>query len=506
MSLDCVDCEQPVKRLDITTQAADYWRDSNGNLPDFVNDPTKPINHLGSVTVGSNVPTANKIATFVGDIDVQGQIDPNSIVFSDAPAGVVTAFDSITTGYYKIGVIGTQRTLVLMPITDVVDAIQFRKANGSTVFLDADSLNGRIGFNVTTPKGTIDVDGTIIDRPLTLSNFTANGVLGPSSTTVDKTSSIAINQTLAGITVSIPIPTLNQSGQLLFVANIGTQSITLDTTAIASKKMAVFLLVAGVWYPIAASGGGTATNEDFWRSGNGTVKPDGTTDPQDTIARVGDVGIGQTNADTTGVAAKLDVVGAQILRPITLANFTANGVIGTAPLTVDAGSLFVIPQTTPNITISLQTPTKLQAGRFAIVRNTGTVAFLLSTAAGNIKVWPGAQSFLTWGNPGWNPEKIAPYVVPIQFNGNLTLQPVAHHFEILEYTGAGNATVTVPNTLPVGFQVSFSQVGAGRITFVGSGGMVVNNRWSATQTAGQWAKAGIEVRAVNSAILSGDVV
>ena len=42
--------------------------------------------------------------------------------------------------------------------------------------------------------------------------------------------------------------------------------------------------------------------------------------------------------------------------------------------------------------------------------------------------------------------------------------------------------------------------------FVGSGGMVVSNRWFATQSAGQWAKVGIEVRATNSAVLSGDVI
>jgi hypothetical protein len=113
---------------------------------------------------------------------------------------------------------------------------------------------------------------------------------------------------------------------------------------------------------------------------------------------------------------------------------------------------------------------------------------------------------LTWTGVAWTPNKSSPYVVPIVITGNTTLEAVRHNFEILEYQGAGNITITAPNTLPVGFHCTFNQTGAGRLTFAGSGGMVVNNRWSATQTAGQWAQCGISVRAANSAILSGDVV
>lgn len=77
--------------------------------------------------------------------------------------------------------------------------------------------------------------------------------------------------------------------------------------------------------------------------------------------------------------------------------------------------------------------------------------------------------------------------------------------KILDFTAATNITLTVPNTLPQGFQVSITQAGTGRIIFSGSGGMTINNRWGGTQTSGQWAKAGLEVRATNSSVLSGDV-
>ena len=76
---------------------------------------------------------------------------------------------------------------------------------------------------------------------------------------------------------------------------------------------------------------------------------------------------------------------------------------------------------------------------------------------------------------------------------------------ILDFTSNTAITLTVPNALTTGFQVSITQAGTGSITVVGSGGMVVNNRWGGTRTSGRWAKAGIEVRATNSAVLSGDV-
>jgi hypothetical protein len=79
------------------------------------------------------------------------------------------------------------------------------------------------------------------------------------------------------------------------------------------------------------------------------------------------------------------------------------------------------------------------------------------------------------------------------------------HGVILDFTNAAAIALTVPNSLPIGFQASITQANTGQITISGSGGMVVNNRWNGNRTSGRWAKAGIEVRAANSAVLSGDV-
>ena len=52
-------------------------------------------------------------------------------------------------------------------------------------------------------------------------------------------------------------------------------------------------------------------NEDFFRSGAGTTKPNGTTDTTEAVARPGNLGLGI--ADPSTLAGKLDISGAQIL-------------------------------------------------------------------------------------------------------------------------------------------------------------------------------------------------
>lgn len=76
---------------------------------------------------------------------------------------------------------------------------------------------------------------------------------------------------------------------------------------------------------------------------------------------------------------------------------------------------------------------------------------------------------------------------------------------VLDFNNALDIIVTVPASLPIGFQVSISQSGIGNVVLQPSGSMVINNRYNGTQTSGQWAKIGLEVNATNLSILSGDV-
>lgn len=394
----CDNTESPVKRIEVSIPPGDFWRSDVGvNLPDQNNDHTEAISHNGQVVIGGITPTANKALTVYGDADIYGQIDPNSIVFSDAPVGTVTAWDSAANNFYKVGVIGTQRPLVLMPITDAINAVQIRKADGSTIVFDADTLNRFVGINTATPKAALDVSGAVIHRQIDLPNFAANAPLGTAAATVDNASVISVTQTTNGITATIPAPTLTQAGRLLLVENIGTVSLTVDTTPIASGKMSAFVWSGTAWIPLAASGSGSS--DDFWRSGAAAslALPDGSNDFTETISHNASVGVGL--GDPSTVTARLDVNGAQVLRPVNITNKTANGSLGTAAATVDAASTLVLAQTTANIALTLPNPTNAQPGRLLYVTHDGAAT---GTTVGGKPISPGETLLFIWDGNSWN--------------------------------------------------------------------------------------------------------
>lgn len=138
-------------------------------------------------------------------------------------------------------------------------------------------------------------------------------------------------------------------------------------------------------------------NEDFFRSGAGTTKPNGTTDTTEAVARPGNLGLGI--ADPSTLAGKLDISGAQILRPVALPNFATNGSVGTAATTVDVASHLTLTQTTAGIALTLPAPTNAQAGRLLIVESlpASTVPVTIAGQA----VLPGAGTFFVWSGTAW---------------------------------------------------------------------------------------------------------
>ena len=66
--------------------------------------------------------------------------------------------------------------------------------------------------------------------------------------------------------------------------------------------------------------------------------------------------------------------------------------------------------------------------------------------------------------------------------------------KIVECTNGAAITLTLPNSLPVGFCCTVAQGGAGAVTFSAASGATLRNRQSQTKTAGQWAGATLYVR------------
>lgn len=81
----------------------------------------------------------------------------------------------------------------------------------------------------------------------------------------------------------------------------------------------------------------------------------------------------------------------------------------------------------------------------------------------------------------------------------------------MRMTAAGAVTVTLPAALPIGFNVTFMQAGAGQILFSPAAGASLVNRSGHTRTAGQHAMASVVVGANTGGsaavwTLSGDTV
>jgi hypothetical protein len=263
-------------------------------------------------------------------------------------------------------------------------------------YTEAISHNGPVAIGSLDPKSAFDVTGSVIFRQLTALDYPANSPIGPAATTVDVASVIAIPQITDGITVTLPVPTNVQAGRLLYIENTGTKSITVDTEPVPAGKMGIFAWSGTDWVPVAASGSGAATTNDFWRSGTGSTLPDGTTDPTENVSRPGNTGIGI--ADPATIAANLDVGGAQVLRSVVVANLATGGQIGTAAATVDAKSTIILSQTTANQALTLPNPTNTTAGRLLYVTHNGTVP---TTVAGK-PISPGETLTFIWDGNTWN--------------------------------------------------------------------------------------------------------
>ena len=76
--------------------------------------------------------------------------------------------------------------------------------------------------------------------------------------------------------------------------------------------------------------------------------------------------------------------------------------------------------------------------------------------------------------------------------------------KIVTVSNASAITVTVPASLPTGFNCTVVQKGAGQITFAASS-TTLNNRQSFTKTAGQYAAVAVIMYASNTFILQGDM-
>ncbi len=293
-----------------------------------------------------------------------------------------------------------------------------------------------------------------------IANLPSGGSIGLAPATVDVSSYFTVNQTTGGQAITLPAPTQTAPARLAIVENVGTQSFTLYGSPVLPGYGAVLGWNGSAWTVVAIGSAVAAGTNAF-----GRVLQIGTTDnfalglyTNSTVALVIDtaqnVGINQGTPK-----ARLDVNGAVLLEPVSVANLAGGGSVGSAATTVDVASVLEINQTTGGQAVTLPPPTNAAAhGRYLCVVNVGTASFLVgdATLQQNVNLMPGAAGskgqgcIFMWNGTAWVPLS-AFYPIPAQGanlgDANVT---VTRAGAFSQYTMPGssmsaNRTVTLPS-------------------------------------------------------------
>jgi hypothetical protein len=104
-----------------------------------------------------------------------------------------------------------------------------------------------------------------------LVNFAASGAIGTAAATVDIASSIAVAQTAAGVSLTLPNPTDTTDMRVLYVQNTGTASVTVGGTIIPAGKYMEFTYTGTAWVATADTSPNKFYVQQALVAGNNTI-------------------------------------------------------------------------------------------------------------------------------------------------------------------------------------------------------------------------------------------
>lgn len=87
----------------------------------------------------------------------------------------------------------------------------------------------------------------LIAVPVSVVNQAASGPIGTAALTVDVACGAILAQTTAGITLSIPTPTVVEEGQRFFILNAGTAAVIVGGMSLSAGSFVDFVYNAGAW-------------------------------------------------------------------------------------------------------------------------------------------------------------------------------------------------------------------------------------------------------------------
>ena len=75
--------------------------------------------------------------------------------------------------------------------------------------------NNRVGILTSTPSAALHINGALLLESVTISDLPSGGSIGTAAATVDMYSTIFLNQTTTGQTITLPTPTVTTAGRVL---------------------------------------------------------------------------------------------------------------------------------------------------------------------------------------------------------------------------------------------------------------------------------------------------
>lgn len=204
-----------------------------------VADPTVNAFRTGHTSFGADspVPNAGKVATFVGDVDILGVLDPTALYFSGD--GSIGSYDPTLRGTYTIQYQqGRNLTIETDGVSDVM------------TFLNT----GRIGINNPNPSVQLDVNGTQSLNDGNGSVYIEGGNItstGTNNVAVGTDALIANTSGASNVAIGSRALTSNTTG--LFNVSMGPNSLSAITTerfntAVGPNSGQVYTNFNGVFY------------------------------------------------------------------------------------------------------------------------------------------------------------------------------------------------------------------------------------------------------------------
>jgi hypothetical protein len=479
-----------------TAPASTAWF-SSGTTNDAGSSKISNIYRTGNVGIGLNTPL-NKLVVR----GVNAAASANGTVQSNATFRV----DGDTNHALDMG------TLSATPFGSYIQSHNKTAAFGLALSLNPSG--GNVGIGTSTPATTLQINNSLIatntvnanaqvlrlSRPTT-SNIKWDNIaqfnLGSYSTAIAANSrlDLALTNGLDASTLTnvmtwqangnVGIGTSAPTGQLEVATNNGLSLMV--RRGGPSSQTPANLILQKTWGADAntntAVPNGELVGRIVFSAANGSSYPTNGTDI------VGYAAGTQSGSNNGGGIIFRTVPQNNIEAAVERMRIDENGRVGIATVTPNTSSILDITSTDRGVLIP-----RMTSAQRTLITNPADALLVYDTDVKMFYYYNSATSSWSPINVGTVKSVTASYTLLLSDNGR-----------VLDVNSASAVTITVPNTLPVGFQVSITQAGAGQVTITGGTGMTVNNRYAATRTSGQWAKAGLEVRASGSAVLSGDV-